>query len=313
MGNNLAQVGTITDIKPIDGADKIVQAIVSCGNNAQWSGVVQKNTMNCGDKVVVFLMDAILPKDDRWSFLEKQGWRVSMMRLRGVPSECVIIPYAGIASDGDFVGNEFGVTKYDKPIPMQSNINILGHFPIHVSKTDEPNAQGAQEIVNALHGKPYSITQKVDGTSFTAWKDDDGKCHIASRSYELDIKNCGFYSEMFAKYDLARILENGLTIQAEIAGIGIQNNPMGLPDRQIFVFNAFKNNKELDCNALGIQTVKTIEKGNSFGYSIDDLRTLANHRYDNGHLAEGIVVRATNGYFNNGKRISFKVINLDYK
>ena len=82
----MAVIGRIVETAPIEGADRIQQAVVVCGASGKWTGVVGKNVA-VGDTVTVFLQDAVLPPDPRWAFMEKHHWRVRMARFKGMPSE----------------------------------------------------------------------------------------------------------------------------------------------------------------------------------------------------------------------------------
>ena len=58
MGQKLAVVGKITELKTIEGADRILHATVVCGDAGKWSGVVGLNHQ-VGELVTVFLQDAV--------------------------------------------------------------------------------------------------------------------------------------------------------------------------------------------------------------------------------------------------------------
>ncbi len=54
--NSCCFVGRIEEIKAIEGADKIVQAIIS-----NWECVIQKDKYNVGDLVIIATTDAVIP------------------------------------------------------------------------------------------------------------------------------------------------------------------------------------------------------------------------------------------------------------
>ena len=89
---NLAYLGQVITIYPIPGADRIESLEVVCGNGGRWRGTAKKTEFAVGDLCEVYLQDALLPQTDRFAFLEQRGWRIRMMRLKGVPSECLIMP-----------------------------------------------------------------------------------------------------------------------------------------------------------------------------------------------------------------------------
>ena len=89
--NSVCYIARINEIKEIPGADNIEQTIID-GRNC----VIEKGEYAEGDLVVVATTDAIIPQDlsdklDITNYLRKGG-RVRTLELRGVYSECLIIP-----------------------------------------------------------------------------------------------------------------------------------------------------------------------------------------------------------------------------
>jgi RNA ligase (TIGR02306 family) len=327
----IAVVGEVIALHLIEGADRIVRAEVDCADAGKWSGVVGLNVKQ-GERVLVFLQDALLPpNDDRWAFMEKHKWRVRMARFRGVPSECLIVSGAPDLPAGSDVSEILGVTTYEKPIPAAMSGDAVGAFPGHIPKTDETNFQAAPEIVERMHREPWYATEKADGTSCTAWNDDDGM-HVCSRNWELrEFTAAGAgnaYWRAARKYGLER-LPAGLAIQFEVVGPGIQGNPMGLPDLEVRAFTLRDTRAHCDmprlelervCAELGIPMARLIGTAsnlhhhashiNGHGmpvFTAEELRKLAEIKYPNGKPGEGIVIRALDSSW------SFKVINLLYK
>ena len=107
----MAVGGEIVETFPIEGADRIQRAEVICGESGRWSCVVDRD-VPVGTAVVVFMHDAVLQPDPRWTFMEKHGYRVKMMRLRGCPSEVLAVPdpMADGKCGADFT-DELGVKK----------------------------------------------------------------------------------------------------------------------------------------------------------------------------------------------------------
>lgn len=316
MTKAMAVVGRIVETAPIEGADRIQQAVVVCGPSGKWSGVVGKD-MECGQLVTVFLQDALLPPDDRWAFMEKHHWRVRMARFKGVPSECLIVPGAPEMPPGTDLTEALGVTKYEKPIPASMGGDAVGAFPSFIPKTDEPNFQTVENWPALLAAGGWYATEKADGTSCTAWTDDDG-LHVCSRNWELKEFTASGASNVYwraaRQYRLDR-LPHGVALQFEVVGPGIQGNPMGLSSLEARAFSLYSTVKHryepvaelmFMCGELGIPmaTVLPIEPR---AYTADELRKLAEIRYPNGKPGEGIVIRA------NDSSWSFKTINLLYK
>lgn len=316
----VAVVGRIIEIRPIEGADFIQAATVVCGVAGKWSGVVGKD-VDKGESVTVFLQDALLPPNERWAFMEKHKWRVRMARFKGVPSECLIVK--GVpegASIGDDLAEALGVTKYEKPLPVGMQGDFVGAFPGHIPKTDEPNFQTLPEGWQALvQAAEWYATEKADGTSATAYVDDAG-LHVCSRNWELkEFSGTGASNAYWAvarKYGLDR-LPQGLALQFEVVGPGIQGNPMGLKELEARAFtlrdtvnHAYLPRIELErvCAELDVPMAKLIGTHNTLSATTDDeLRKLAEIKYESGKHGEGIVIRALDSSW------SFKVINLNYK
>lgn len=311
----LAVVGRITKLLPIEGADFIQQAHVDCDDAGKWSGVVGKDI--CQDSLVtVFLQDAVMPPSDRWAFMERHKWRVRMARFKGVPSECVIVAGAPDMPPGADLAEALGVTKYEKPVPAGQAGEMVGAFPSFLPKTDEPNFQTFDflELVEMMGSKPYYVTEKADGSSCTAWKDEDG-LHVASRNWELREHTAtgaeNIYWRAARKYKLEEQLLCGVAIQFEVVGPGVQGNPMGLTTLEGRMFGQFYRDeqgrwiREYPFNAY-MPWAKQIASAQGH-MPIDVLRSMAEIKYQNGKPGEGIVIRACDQSW------SFKVINLLYK
>lgn len=88
--NSVAYIDKITSIIPIQDADKIELATIE-----GWTSIIAKDNYKVGDKVAVFIDDAVIPEDlanflDIKKYLRK-GNRVHTIKLKGVYSEVVII------------------------------------------------------------------------------------------------------------------------------------------------------------------------------------------------------------------------------
>lgn len=316
---NLAVIGRVIETASIDGADRIQQARVVCGAAGKWCGVVGLD-IAVGDAVTVFLQDAVLPPNERWSFMEKHKWRVRMARFKGVPSECVIVPGAPDLPPGTDLTESLGVTKFFKPIPAAMQGDAVGPFPSFIPKTDEPNFQAVPEMVAMLADHFWYATEKADGTSCTAWVDETG-LHVCSRNYELrEFSESGatnVYWRAARKYGLDS-LPRHVALQFEIVGPGIQGNPMGLADIEgrLFTVRSVDDQWQKDSledvryfsDRMRMPMARVIVMAETGPMTDDALRELAAIKYPNGKPAEGIVIRDIDN-----RHISFKVLNLAYK
>lgn len=333
----LVYIGKVIDVQPIPDADRIEQLTVVCGKGGKWNGVAPKNQLKLDDLCVVYLQDSLVPHTPEFAFMEQRDWRVRMMRFKGVPSECLIMPVKfEVPEDyfvkvGDDVTERMGVTKYEKPVPQSVGGDILAAFPTFIPKTDEPNFQTVPEMIDMLRGKPFYATVKADGSSATAYWH-EGHFGCCSRNWELkDTPNNAIWS-IAKQYSLEDRLQklcnkqfpNGLALQWETVGPGIQNNPLGLKQIEPRLFDIYDigerkyfNNTVMSIldDLIGLPVVEVLNFSMPFLFNNDEeLRQYAEGEYPNGHEREGVVIRASDGlYLSTGERISFKVINLKYK
>lgn len=356
---SLASIQKISEIRPIPNADNIEVAKV-----LGWEVVVRKGEFKVEDLCIYIEIDSILPKEAWSEFLfkhdEDKEYRLRTIKLKGQISQGLVLPLT--IHNGDcyvLTGPDYGekfyigqdvtdvleIKKYEKPTPT---INLGGQkirtrsFPNFVPKTDEIRIQSAPELLNKLNGKPYYITQKLDGTSATFYKY-QGKFGVCSRNMDLgdpstpkgfwqfikreirklvgktkkSIPSFNVYWKIADKYNIKEWLPEGYAIQGEICGPGIQGNKMGLNENELFIFNVYiiDSRKYIfpphsgDGNKLlseFIKLVPIIEIDSDFQYTLEQLTTKSKGTYQNGAPQEGIVVRDID------QTISFKVVNNDF-
>lgn len=119
--NSVCFVNKINKIEKIEGADKIELVTIN-----GWTSVVQKGIHKVGDLVLCITTDAVIPEylATKWgviSYLRNKS-RVRTVKLRGVYSECILIPLKdliGISIDTLKVGTDmmgaFHIFKYEPP------------------------------------------------------------------------------------------------------------------------------------------------------------------------------------------------------
>lgn len=176
--NSVAFIGKINEILAIDGADKIVIAKIN-----GWSSIVAKDVHKVGDLVLTITTDAVIPEKaaiawgvDRYL---RKGNRVRTVKLKGVYSECILIPLKdcpqGLVKFGNVNGGEdmmsnFDIYKYEPPaIVIQEkngrkhkyhqnpNFHIYHKFP---NQKNTPNMFNEDDDV--------VITRKIHGSNFRA-------------------------------------------------------------------------------------------------------------------------------------------------
>lgn len=263
MERKLASIRKIKDIQPIEGADKIELAIVD-----GWKVVVAKDVgHSIGDMVVYCEIDSFLPLEPEFEFLRKssykklqdgtEGFRLKTIRLRGQISQGLIIPLKdahGIIArnapnlniglfEGLDVTEMLGITKYEPPIPAQLAGKIEGGFPSFIPKTDEERIQNIfdENFYNTYKDSYFTVTEKLDGTSFTAYYK-DGKFGVCSRNLELSRNEDNTYWKVALEIgleDKLSLMGKNIAIQGEMIGEGIQKNLYNLKGHHLCVFNIF--------------------------------------------------------------------------
>lgn len=319
-------IGKVINIYPIPNADSIESLEVICGPGGRWRGIAKKQEFQIGDLCEVYLQDSLLPQIERFSFMERHDWRVKMMRMKGAPSECLIMPLTVVTRDlaiGNSIDHWVGVTKYVKPVSGQLSGDIKGNFPTFIPKTDEPNFQRVPEMVAALRNQKYTASVKADGSSGTVFH--DGELHCCSRNYEMSESPKLALWQIAKKHNLEdKLKDSGVALQFEIVGPGIQKNPLGLSEVDMRLFQVWDivNRRYMDWTSyryLGdffdFPMVDVVTWGDIFQEAWDDeyLRLMAQVKYPNGKHAEGVVIRPMEETKVNGERLSFKVLNLLYK
>lgn len=92
MARKLASIQKITELRSIEGADFIEEAIVG-----GWHAIVKKDDFQVGDLAVYLEIDSVLNPELDWVkeyalFMEKRKWRVKTMKFRGVLSQGLLLP-----------------------------------------------------------------------------------------------------------------------------------------------------------------------------------------------------------------------------
>lgn len=322
----LASIRTISELNPIEGADRIEVATVD-----GWKVVVNKGIHKVGEKIVYFEIDSILPVRDEFEFLRKssyiklsdgtEGFRLKTIRLRGQVSQGLIAPLSVLPSGnwniGDDVTDVLGVIKYEAPIPANLSGVAKGSFPSFIKKTDEERAQNFAKDWSKFKNYKYFVTEKLDGTSFTCYLRDDvfGVC---TRNLDIKRDEKQTHWRIVIQNDIENKLRNlgrNLAIQGEIIGEGIQKNPYKIKGHKLYVFNIFdidkyehlpKNEAILITKSLGLESVPVISREMELPNSIDEALKIAEGKslINRTTEREGLVWVS----IDSPERISFKTI-----
>jgi RNA ligase (TIGR02306 family) len=170
--NSVCYVGRIGEIRPIEGADNIELAIVN-----DWHAITKKGQYDVGDQVIVATTDAVIPlsiSDEMGvtGYLRK-GQRVRTVKLRGVYSECLILPmdllvFTDNVKDGEDMMEMLGIIKYEPPVKMVE-MSVGGRkFKYHQNPNFHvyhkfPNLKNAPEMFK--EEDIVTVTRKLHGTN----------------------------------------------------------------------------------------------------------------------------------------------------
>lgn len=262
----MATVRKVTEVLPIEGADRIEECVID-----GWSVVTKKGEFSKGDLVVYFEIDTFIPKGiPQLGFLMERGTKqmehggetveghvLKTVRLRGVYSQGLVISpkELGIADaealyeSGEALDERIGVWEYERPAKLTygSPKFILNPYDVSVAPvTNAERAQNCTAIWDALKKVESYATIKVDGTSMTMVFDPrKGKLRLFSHHREIDWTvemDDGRRTVAQESYDAATrqgivafCYDNpGITVQYELTGPKI--GPAMTKDFQCHVF-----------------------------------------------------------------------------
>lgn len=179
---NVCFVAEIEEIRDIPSADNLVQAIIS-----GWECVITKDKFDIGDKVVIAVVDAVIPQKLAESLgilgylkhrKKTNQYTVKAVKLRGVYSMATIISTmqeAGVTSAwavGDDQSVNYGITKYEEPVEQVTLTDAKGK-KVRYSKNPNfhvyhkfPNAKNAPNMFE--EGEEVVITNKLHGANWRA-------------------------------------------------------------------------------------------------------------------------------------------------
>ena len=225
----LASIQTISEIRPIDGADRIEAATV-----LGYQTVIKKGEFRPGDLCVWHEPDTVVAEKPEYEFLRKQGFRLKVSRFKGQVSQGLALPLnvlpAAEYAAGQDVTQETGIRKYEKPLSPNLVGVAKGAFPSWIPKTDEPNLRSFPAALNEFIGRECIMTQKVDGTSATYYLR-NGEFGVCTRNLEL-LEDANSMFWRIAKDHRVRealaSLGGNFAIQGEVHGEGIQGNHLDI-------------------------------------------------------------------------------------
>jgi RNA ligase (TIGR02306 family) len=189
--NSCCFVAKINEVKAIEGADNI-ELVIAGG----WNAITKKGEFKEGDLTIIATTDAVIPEKlaesmGVTSYLRKGG-RVRTVKLRGVYSECLIIPtkyLSGNATMGDYdlieegrdCMNILNIVKYEPPVKQiqlasgrkikwrdNQNFHIYYKFPNLKNVDGMFTEKDTVQITRKIHGTNarYGIVKK---SKLTYW------------------------------------------------------------------------------------------------------------------------------------------------
>jgi RNA ligase (TIGR02306 family) len=323
--SKVATVELIKNLRKHPNADAL-----EIGNVLGWQVVCKAGSYKEGDKVIYVNIDSVLEERPEYEFLRAKNFRVKPIKLRGEPSQGLVLPCSQNLKVGTDVSEMVGAKHYEKPVPMQLSGQVMGAFPNFLIKTDEENLRNYTEALEEVKNESLYATIKLDGTSATYFVK-DGEFGICSRNLRLKLEDeNSIYAKMAIKYDIKNVLlkhadkHGDVCIQGEIYGPGIQGNPMGAKENCFSLFNGYKI---ADKKYWGWSDIKHFCEKNSIPHvdlvstythcpSLEKLIGFANKTmYINKKPAEGIVIRPLSPMHSNvmKKNWSVKIINENYE
>lgn len=319
----LATIRTVNETRPIDGADMIELAVVD-----GWKCVTKKGEFSVGDAVIYCEIDSFLPVRDEFEFLrksslktmdEREGFRLRTVKLRGQISQGLLLNPSLLGRPyqvGEDVTDELGIVKYEAPVPACLGGEVVGGFPAFIAKTDEERIQNLASDFSSYRGKEFYVSEKIDGTSFTAFVK-DGEFGVCGRNWQLaddPVNSHWRVVHSLSLHERMPSLGRSLAVQGELVGPGIQKNRYGLKEPTVFVFNVFdidasayleKSAMEAVSEQLGLAIVPPIGK-TAVPETIDEILAIAEGKstLNPNTEREGLVWVHGSG----DDRISFKTI-----
>ena len=235
--NSCCFVAKINEVRAIEGADNI-ELVIAGG----WNAITKKGEFNEGALTIIATTDAVIPeklseKMGVANYLRK-GTRVRTVKLRGVYSECLIIPaeYAKqqYLTEGEDKMAELGITKYEPPVKQiqlasgrkikwrdNQNFHIYYKFPNLKNVDGMFTPEDEVQITRKIHGTNarYGIVKK---SKLTFWDKVKKFLRIANEwidyEYIYGSHNCekGSDSQGFYSTDVWRTIAEKYSIKEKL-------------------------------------------------------------------------------------------------
>lgn len=185
--NSVCFIAKINEVKAIEGADNIEQVVAG-----GWNAITKKGEFKQGDLTIIATTDAVIPEalSEQMGVANylRKGTRVRTVKLRGVYSECLIIPLHylkgkvsmgehDLVIEGRDCMEKLGITKYEPPVKQiqlasgrkikwrdNQNFHIYYKFPNLKNVAGMFTEEDEVQITRKIHGtnSRYAIIKKCE-------------------------------------------------------------------------------------------------------------------------------------------------------
>lgn len=342
-GRKMATIRRISELQPIDGADRIELAVVD-----GWKVIVKKGEYQVGSLAVYLEIDSWVPHTVA-PFLTKsghfpkvyqgiEGQRLKSVKMKGVTSQGLLLPLstpftinkeiiyeALLDQEGSDVTEVLGIVKWEKEIPANLRGVQRGNFPSEIRKTDQERIQNLSKKFEQLkHDHIWEVTEKLHGSSATYYLDTQGVFHVCSRNIDLQKVEGNTFWDISDEYSIEENMQiafandpdtiGGIAIQGELIGPGINGNQYGCTEPAFFVFDlqhvqdgyAPAEYRYEISKVLGLPHAPVVHEAFTIPqeWTIEDLLTFAEGKsLINASEREGLVFKSLND-----PEVTFKVV-----
>ena len=263
----MSTVRRIDRLTPVEGADRI-----ECAQVGGWTVIVKRGEFKEGELAVYLEIDSWVPHDvapfltpegkEPKEYEGVKGQRLKTKKIRQVLSQGLLLSLSGIerlvnnnpayaASEGTCLDGMLNIQKWDNDyIPARGGVEPTSDtqrvraarpttFPSFLKRTDQERIQNLGSLFTSYQdaGYRFEVTEKLHGTSFTAYRH-GGKFGVCSRNQEL-ADDGNIYFETAKAYELDTHLAEGFAVQGEMCGPKICSNMYGFERIRLFVFSVY--------------------------------------------------------------------------
>ena len=253
--------------------------------------------------------------------------------------------WAVYADEGDDLTDALGIQKWEPVLPAQLQGQAAGMFPTDlIPKTDQERIQNCfreierkarrnktEKVWNAetqtleeftavhpadFREPTYEVTLKLDGSSCTIFRW-EGELRVASRNLELKINDENRDNTFVAMaLKIGDSIPDGIAVQGEVMGPGIQGNREGFKEHRFFVFDMFdiKKHEYIPpimrrhvCETRGLEHVPVIHHSFIAPASVEEGLAIAEGPSITHKIREGLVWKC-----NTDPSFSFKTISNQF-